>query len=173
VSEGELALFEAACCRFSVRLAGTLGKMGIHAVPLYPPASKGATAKRKDALRSVEDGKVRILRGNYSGSIVSFDPGVGGGGLWGGGGGGGGLGGGGGWGGGGAKTGGTALSAWAGLGGGRGRGAREHQAVTQWAGLPLLPPHAADDSESGPDRHVDATACRSSAPPWERMSWPS
>ncbi len=48
--------------------------MGIHAVPLYPPASKGATAKRKDALRSVEDGKVRILRENYSGSIVSFDP---------------------------------------------------------------------------------------------------
>jgi len=75
VSEGELALFEAACCRFSVQLAGTLGKMGIHAVPLYPPASKGAAAKRKDALRSVEDGKVRILRGNYSGSIVSFDPG--------------------------------------------------------------------------------------------------
>lgn len=75
VSESELALFEAACCRFSVQLAGTLGKMGIHAVPLYPPASKGAAAQRKDALRSVEDGKVRILRGNYSGSIVSFDPG--------------------------------------------------------------------------------------------------
>lgn len=106
VNEGELPLFEAACCRFSVQLAGTLGKMGIHAVPLYPPASKGAAAKRKDALRSVEDGKVRILRGNYSGSIVSFDPG-------------------------------------------------DIHAVWERGGLPLLPPLAADESESGRILNVD------------------
>ncbi len=73
VSEKELEIFKAACCLFSVQLVNALGKMGIMAVPLYPSVSKGAVAKRKDALRSVEDGKIRILRGNYSGSIESFD----------------------------------------------------------------------------------------------------
>ncbi len=74
VSEKELALFEAACCRFSVDIVSALGKMGVRAVPLYPSSAKGAKAKRKDSLRVVEDGKVRLMRGNYSGSISSFDP---------------------------------------------------------------------------------------------------
>jgi len=74
VGEKELAIFEAACCRFSVDLVSALGRLGVRAVPLYPSSAKGASAKRKDSLRSVENGKVRMLRGNYSGSIVSFDP---------------------------------------------------------------------------------------------------
>ena len=74
VGEKELAIFEAASCRFSVTLAFELGKRGITAVPLYPSSAKGAVAKRKDALRVVKDGKVCIMRGNYSGSITSFDP---------------------------------------------------------------------------------------------------
>lgn len=73
VTKKELAIFEAACCQFSVQLMSVLGKLGVRAVPLYPSSAKGATAKRKDSLRVMENGKIRMMRGNYSGSISSFD----------------------------------------------------------------------------------------------------
>lgn len=74
VGERELALFEAACCRFSVDLVAALGRLGVRAVPLYPGSAKGASAKRKNSLRVVEDGRVRMMHGNYSGAIAAFDP---------------------------------------------------------------------------------------------------
>ena len=74
VGEKELAIFEAACCRYSVELSWRLGKSGIGSIPIYPPQAVTAKGTRKDSLRSVENGKTRILRGNYSGTVCGFDP---------------------------------------------------------------------------------------------------
>jgi acetylglutamate/LysW-gamma-L-alpha-aminoadipate kinase len=74
VGEKELILFEAACSRYAIELSNILGKLGIGTVPLYPKQEVTAKAVRKDSLRSVENGKVRILRGNYSGSVCGFEP---------------------------------------------------------------------------------------------------
>ena len=73
VGAKELALFEAACCSYSVELSWKLGKMGIGSLPIYPAQAVTAKATRKDSLRSVENGKVRILRGNYSGTVHGFE----------------------------------------------------------------------------------------------------
>jgi acetylglutamate/LysW-gamma-L-alpha-aminoadipate kinase len=74
VGKKELALFEAACCHYSVELAWKLGKYGIGALPIYPSEAVTAKATRKDSLRSVENGRIRILRGNYSGTVCGFEP---------------------------------------------------------------------------------------------------
>ncbi|MCL2147377.1 MAG: [LysW]-aminoadipate kinase [Synergistaceae bacterium] len=74
VGEKELVLFEAACCSYSIELSSRLGKLGVGAVALYPKQDVTAKATRKDSLRSVENGKVRILRGNLSGSMCGFEP---------------------------------------------------------------------------------------------------
>ncbi|MDR1731891.1 MAG: [LysW]-aminoadipate kinase [Synergistaceae bacterium] len=74
VGEKELTLFEAACCHYSVELSWKLGKYGVGSLPLYPSHAVTAKASRKDSLRSVENGRVRILRGNYSGTVCGFDP---------------------------------------------------------------------------------------------------
>ncbi len=74
VGAKELALFEAACCHYSVELSWKLGKHGVGSLPIYPSAAVTAKATRKDTLRSVENGKVRILRGNYSGTVCGFEP---------------------------------------------------------------------------------------------------
>ncbi len=74
VGAKELALFEAACCHYSVELSWKLGKLGIGSLPIYPSMAVTAKATRKDSLRSVENGKVRILRGNYSGTVCGFEP---------------------------------------------------------------------------------------------------
>ncbi len=69
VGEGERALFEAASLSFSSRLASDLAGFGLNAVPLRPDVVDTARAERKDVLRSVENGRRRILRGNYSGTV--------------------------------------------------------------------------------------------------------
>jgi acetylglutamate/LysW-gamma-L-alpha-aminoadipate kinase len=74
VGERELVLFEAACSSYSVELSWKLGKLGVGAIPIYPKRDVTAQAVRKDSLRSVENGKVRILRGNYSGTVCGFEP---------------------------------------------------------------------------------------------------
>ena len=74
VGKKELSLFEAACCSYSVELSWKLGKLGVGVMPIYPKQDVTAKAARKDNLRSVENGKVRILRGNYSGSVCGFEP---------------------------------------------------------------------------------------------------
>ncbi|MDR3231415.1 MAG: [LysW]-aminoadipate kinase [Synergistaceae bacterium] len=74
VGERELALFEAACCHYSVDLAWKLGKYGIGVLPIYPSQAVTAKATRKDSLRSVENGRIRILRGNCSGTVCGFEP---------------------------------------------------------------------------------------------------
>ena len=74
VGTKELALFEAVCGSYSVELSWKLGKHGIGTIPIYPKQAVTAKAVRKDSLRSVENGKVRVLRGNYSGTVCGFDP---------------------------------------------------------------------------------------------------
>lgn len=74
VGERERDLFEFACTRFSVDLVSVAAELGLWALPLYPPYFPSASGKRKDVLRSVENGRTRILRGNYSGTVRSFDP---------------------------------------------------------------------------------------------------
>jgi acetylglutamate/LysW-gamma-L-alpha-aminoadipate kinase len=56
-----------------VELSWKLGKLGVGSLPLYPSQAVTAKATRKDTLRSLENGKVRILRGNYSGTVCGFD----------------------------------------------------------------------------------------------------
>ncbi|WP_040382516.1 uridylate kinase [Dethiosulfovibrio peptidovorans] len=68
----EMALFEGACSSVSIDLVSSLWSMGIPACPVWPSDGSGATAKAKDALRSVEDGRVMVLRGNRSGSVRRF-----------------------------------------------------------------------------------------------------
>lgn len=75
VGQKELALFEAACCNYSVDLAWKLGKMGVGSLPLYPAQAITARATRKESLRSVENGRVRVIRGNYSGTVCGFEAG--------------------------------------------------------------------------------------------------
>ena len=74
VGKKELALFEAACAGYSVELSWKLGKHGVGTMPIYPKQDVTAKAVRKDSLRSAENGKVRVLRGNYSGTVCGFEP---------------------------------------------------------------------------------------------------
>ncbi|MCL2009038.1 MAG: [LysW]-aminoadipate kinase [Synergistaceae bacterium] len=74
VGAKELELFEAACHNFSKELSLKLGKSGVGSLPIYPSQAVTAKATRKDSLRSMENGKIRILRGNYSGTVCGFDP---------------------------------------------------------------------------------------------------
>jgi len=74
VSRDSLTLFEYACSAFTVELISCLAAFGVPSKPLYPKYHATARANRKDVLRVVEGGKTRILRGNYSGTITSFDP---------------------------------------------------------------------------------------------------
>lgn len=68
----EMDLFVSACSSISIELLTSLWGMNCVAAPVWPATGRGATAKCKDALRSVENGRTRILRGNRSGSVKSF-----------------------------------------------------------------------------------------------------
>ena len=74
VGEKELVIFEAACNSYSIELSSKLGKLGVGSMALYPKHDATAKATRKESLRSVENGRVRILRGNFSGSMCGFEP---------------------------------------------------------------------------------------------------
>jgi len=72
VNSSDLELFRAACSVFSMQVASTFGQLGVNAVPLYPPDNISAIARRKETLKVVDKGKVRLVRGNCSGYITSF-----------------------------------------------------------------------------------------------------
>lgn len=65
----EQALFEAAAARNSVELLELLGKRGGRGCPVFPSVNRSVQASRKDSLRILEEGRLRVLRGNYSGRI--------------------------------------------------------------------------------------------------------
>jgi acetylglutamate/LysW-gamma-L-alpha-aminoadipate kinase len=74
MGEQEKDLFEFACSRFSVDLISTAAGLGLWIVPVYPDQKPVALGKRKDVLRIVENGRVRLRRGNQSGKVTGFVP---------------------------------------------------------------------------------------------------
>ena len=73
VGDGERELFEAAAARVSLEHVQGLGDLGVRGVSLWPREG-GVVGERKEVLRVVEEGRCRLLRGNWSGSIRQVDP---------------------------------------------------------------------------------------------------
>lgn len=69
VGVAEQALFEAAASRNSVELLEILNEQGGRGCPVFPSSRRSVQACRKDSLRILEEGRLRVLRGNYSGRI--------------------------------------------------------------------------------------------------------
>ena len=69
VGVAEQALFEAAASRNSVELLELLNEQGGRGCPVFPSSQRSVQACRKDSLRILEEGRLRVLRGNYSGRI--------------------------------------------------------------------------------------------------------
>ena len=69
--EKEMVVFKGVCGSISAEIISSLSEMGCCGSPLWPGVS-GARAKCKDVLRSVEDGRIRLIRGNRSGSVTTF-----------------------------------------------------------------------------------------------------
>ncbi len=65
----EQALFEVAAARNSVELLELLAEQGGRGCPVFPSSNRSVQALRKDSLRILEEGRLRVLRGNYSGRI--------------------------------------------------------------------------------------------------------
>ncbi len=75
LGEAERDLFVAAALSVSATLACELGLRNTPAFVIRPDLAGSVAGTRKDALRSVEDGRLRILRGNYSGTAGNVNPG--------------------------------------------------------------------------------------------------
>lgn len=73
VGETERAVFEEAAMTYGAIIKETLGGFGAGAEQLHPARSGNVFAKRKDVLRASVDGRVRVIRGNYSGTVTSVD----------------------------------------------------------------------------------------------------
>jgi [amino group carrier protein]-L-2-aminoadipate 6-kinase len=56
------------------RLVEGLQQRGVNAVGLSAMDGRIASGPRKDTIRAIEDGKSKILRGDYAGSIKQIDP---------------------------------------------------------------------------------------------------
>lgn len=69
----EKELFVYACNALSVRIMSLFSSVGLNAGLLYPEENPTAVAKRKNILKIVENGRKKLLRGNYSGTVISFD----------------------------------------------------------------------------------------------------
>lgn len=74
VGEKERALFREAALSYGERIAGLLAGYGARAYMADPEKAPYATAKRKDFLRESVNGRIRILRGNYSGTVTKLEP---------------------------------------------------------------------------------------------------
>ncbi|MFA0889563.1 MAG: uridylate kinase [Synergistales bacterium] len=74
LGEAERDLFVGAALSVSATLACELFSRGTPAAILHPGLIRSVSGTRKEALRSVEDGRVRILHGNTSGATRSVDP---------------------------------------------------------------------------------------------------
>ncbi|MDR3075803.1 MAG: uridylate kinase [Synergistaceae bacterium] len=72
VGETERALFEEAALAYGASVKRALEVSGAHGEQLTPQAS-GVRAKRKDVVRENAGGRVRIVRGNYSGTVEGVD----------------------------------------------------------------------------------------------------
>jgi len=72
VGQRERALFEEAAMSYGASIKKILSGLGAEAEQVRPEDS-GVTAKRKDVLRESAGGRIKIVRGNYSGTVTSVD----------------------------------------------------------------------------------------------------
>ncbi|MCR5335282.1 MAG: uridylate kinase [Synergistes sp.] len=73
VGAKERELFREAALSYGARIAAGLSSRGASARQFDPEAVNYAEAKRKDFLRECVNGRTRILRGNYSGTVTKVD----------------------------------------------------------------------------------------------------
>lgn len=73
VGERERELFREAALSYGARIAAMLAERGTSARQTDPESDRHALAKRKDFLRESVNGRMRILRGNYSGTVTKID----------------------------------------------------------------------------------------------------
>jgi acetylglutamate/LysW-gamma-L-alpha-aminoadipate kinase len=73
VGEAERAVFEEAAMAYGALIRGALADSGAASEQMRPEVS-GVSAARKDVLRENIAGRIRILRGNYSGTVNKVDP---------------------------------------------------------------------------------------------------
>lgn len=62
------------CGKINKTLVEGLQRRGVNAVGLSALDGRIATGRRKPAIRVIEDGKPKMLRGDYAGSIETIDP---------------------------------------------------------------------------------------------------
>jgi acetylglutamate/LysW-gamma-L-alpha-aminoadipate kinase len=62
------------CGKINKTLVEGLQRRGVNAVGLSAIDGRIATGRRKPAIRVIEDGKPKMLRGDYAGSIETIDP---------------------------------------------------------------------------------------------------
>ena len=74
VGEAERAVFEEAAMAYGARITRMLGKLNAASEQIDPAATGSVAAKRKDVLRESVNGRIRIVRGNYSGTVTKVDP---------------------------------------------------------------------------------------------------
>lgn len=73
VGARERELFREAALSYGARVKRILSERGVRAEQADPEKAAYAVAKRKDFLRESVNGRVRILRGNYSGTVTAID----------------------------------------------------------------------------------------------------
>lgn len=72
VGEAERAVFEDAATTYGAMIKRGLDSYGANSEQLSP-ALRSVLANRKDVLRESVNGRTRVLRGNYSGTVTSVD----------------------------------------------------------------------------------------------------
>ncbi|MDR1885501.1 MAG: uridylate kinase [Synergistaceae bacterium] len=73
VGESELMIFAEASHIYGTLIREALARFGAASEIIRPGASGSVSARRKDVLREGFQGRVRIVRGNYSGTVASVD----------------------------------------------------------------------------------------------------
>lgn len=73
VGETERAVFEEAAMTYGRMILEKLEAERCKTAQLSPAVSRTVLAKRKEILRESVDGRIRIVRGNYSGTVVSVN----------------------------------------------------------------------------------------------------
>lgn len=73
VGETERGIFEEAAMTFGGEIREKLASLGCESVQIDPAEYMTVFAKRKDVLRESVNGRIRIVRGNYSGTVTRID----------------------------------------------------------------------------------------------------
>lgn len=76
VGEAERAVFEEAAMAYGAAIKEMLDSFGAESEQMHPARFRDVFAKRKDVLRESVNGRVRVIRGNYSGTVTSVDGGA-------------------------------------------------------------------------------------------------